>query len=149
MKKQLTVLLAGVLLAALVVAMFAGLRPAAAAPGEQIIQPMTGPVLNFATRKVLTSTVWYSQQAQWGTMKTAETQYTVDQTIVAAAANTVTFSLQRSNDGVNWVDYTLVNANVADANAFTTTVTEGKFVRLKITPTNANPVTVTVNTLLK
>jgi hypothetical protein len=76
----------------------------------------------------------------------ADLQYVIDQTDV----NTVTLKLQFSNDNVNWTDgATLVTDNAADAAALAQHAIFGKWARVYATVTNTNPVTVTVNAILK
>lgn len=76
----------------------------------------------------------------------ADVQYVIDQT----TTNTVTLKLQFSNDGVNWTDgATLVTDNAADAASLAQQALFGKWGRVYATVTNTNPVTVSVNAVLK
>lgn len=71
-------------------------------------------------------------------------QWVFDQTVVAAAANTTTLTLQFSNDGVNWVDgAAVVSANAADATDLQPQLVFGRYVRLSANVSNALPVTIT------
>ena len=74
----------------------------------------------------------------------------VDQTIVAAAANTTTIKLQFSNDNSNFVDgVTVVNANAADAGDLQQFQLFGRWACVYATVSNSNPVTVTVLGVVK
>lgn len=76
----------------------------------------------------------------------ADVQYVIDQTDV----NTVTLKLQFSNDGVNWTDgATIVADNAADAAVLAQYALFGKWARVYADVTNTNPITVSVNAILK
>lgn len=76
----------------------------------------------------------------------ADVQYVIDQT----DTNTVTLKLQFSNDAVNWTDgATLVADNAADASTLAQVALFGKWARVYADVTNTNPVTVSVNAILK
>lgn len=69
-------------------------------------------------------------------------QWLIDQ---AALTNTLSISLQFSNDGVNWVDGArAVTSNVADAGDMQQFAVFGKFVRAYTSLDNTNPVTITL-----
>ena len=77
-------------------------------------------------------------------------QTSIDQTIVAAAANTATLKLQFSNDNSTYVDgVTVVNANAADANDLQQYQLFGRWACVYATLSNSNPVTVTVLGVVK
>ena len=70
----------------------------------------------------------------------------LDQTNV----NTVTLTLQFSNDGENWTDgAALATSNAADAALLQQVNVFGKYARVYANVTNSNPLTVTVIGVLK
>lgn len=79
----------------------------------------------------------------------AEMQLVVDQTVVAGAPNTVTIALEYSNDRINWTSSAITSNVVADYNGWFTPTITGHYNRIKVTPTNVNPVTVTVSSVLE
>lgn len=79
----------------------------------------------------------------------AEMQLVVDQTVVAAAANTTTVVIQYSNDRINWTDQAVKSGNTADLNEWSTPTVTGHYWRAKVTPSNALPVTVTLSAVMK
>lgn len=108
---------------------------AAAAPGEAVL---------FST-SVLTEDT-YSARAPVAAFQRTDIQHVLDQTDV----NTVTLTLQFSNDGENWTDgAALVSNNAADASLLQQVSVFGKYARVFANVTNSNPVTVTVIGVLK
>jgi hypothetical protein len=70
-----------------------------------------------------------------------DVQYVIDQGTV----NTVTLTIQYSNDGSNWVNGpALVSSNAADAGDLTRFPVFGRFARINQDVANTNPLTVTL-----
>ena len=112
---------------------------AAAAPGEAVL---------FSTT-VLTDDA-YSARVPVAAFQRTDIQHVLDQTVVAAAPNTTTLTIQFSNDGENWTDgAALVSANAADAALLQQVNVFGKYARVYANLTNNNPITVTVIGVLK
>lgn len=121
---------------------------AAPTPISVSAQAAPGEVVLFAG-KVLTEDV-YSAAVQVKAFQRTDIQHVFDQTIVAAAANTTTLTIQFSNDGSNWTDgAALVSANADDASLLQQVAVFGKYARVKADVTNNNPVTLTVIGILK
>jgi len=112
---------------------------AAAAAGEAV----------FFSTSVLTDDT-YSARVPVAAFQRTDIQHVLDQTVIAAAANTTTLTIQFSNDGVNWTDgAALVSSNSADAALLQQVNVFGKYARVKADLTNNNPLTVTVIGVLK
>lgn len=149
------VTVAVVLFLALGVAMF-GSQMATAAPAGQEI-PAVGAggyrpsYANLFARAVTTSTATtYGPVVDVTLYDESELRLGVDQTIVDAVANTVTVSLQNSMDRVNWTTTALASNVTTDTTTWmTTTVPLGRFWRAAVTPSNGNPVTVTLDAVLE
>ena len=108
---------------------------AAVAPGEVVL----------FSASVLTEDT-YSARVPVAAFQRTDIQHVLDQTDV----NTVTLTLQFSNDGENWTDgAALVSNNAADASLLQQTNLFGKYARVYANVTNSNPVTVTVIGVLK
>jgi hypothetical protein len=72
-------------------------------------------------------------------------QYTIDQTAVSSVVNTTTLTLQFSNDNSNWVDGpAIASANTADASVMQQYAVFGRYARMKVDLSNANPITISV-----
>lgn len=100
--------------------------------------------LAFVTTKVFTAD-GNSTGLNVQNIDVVDLQTVADQTLIAAAANTVTLKLQFSNDGVNWVDgATVLTANAADATDMTQQAVYGKLARINVDVSNTNPVTLSV-----
>lgn len=122
-----------------------------AAPTPVSVNPGSGVGQNAVlwSSKVITQDTATSSMSVQNYGK-ADIQYLVDQTIVAAAANTTTVKLQFSNDGVNWVDgINLVAANVADGGDMNQFAVFGSRMRLYADVSNTNPVTWTLGVTAK
>lgn len=77
-------------------------------------------------------------------------QYLVDQTLVASAANTVTLNLQFSNDMITFVDGVAAASDVAtDTAGLVQLQLFGRHTCVYANVTNTNPVTITVNGVVK
>ena len=77
-------------------------------------------------------------------------QYLIDQTAVAGAPNTTTLTLQFSNDLVTYVDsVAAVTDNAADASGMVQLQLFGRHTCVYANVTNTNPVTLTVNGVVK
>jgi hypothetical protein len=141
-----TLLFAGLLLAGMNTAQAAQPGPlmaptpvsvsaAAAASGEAVL---------FST-SVLTADT-YSARVPVAAFQRTDIQHVLDQTDV----NTVTLTLQFSNDGENWTDgAALATSNAADAALLQQVAVFGKYARVYANVTNSNPLTVTVIGVLK
>jgi hypothetical protein len=74
-------------------------------------------------------------------------QYVIDQ---GATPNTVTLSIQYSNDGTNWdPGLTIVSGNAADATAMQQFPLYGQFARVRADVALTQPVTITIPGLAK
>jgi len=77
-------------------------------------------------------------------------QYIVDQTIVAAAANTTTLTLQWSNDNANYVNgLAVATNNVTDTSDLQQFQLFGRHACIYADVTNTNPVTITALGVVK
>ena len=77
-------------------------------------------------------------------------QYLIDQTAVAGAPNTTTLTLQFSNDLVTYVDsVAAVTDNAADASGMVQLQLFGRHTCVYANVTNNNPITLTVNGVVK
>ena len=77
-------------------------------------------------------------------------QYLIDQTAVAGAPNTTTLKLQFSNDLVTYIDGTnVVSGNAADASDLQQYQLFGRHTCVYADVTNSNPLTLTVNGVVK
>ncbi len=77
-------------------------------------------------------------------------QYLIDQTAVASAPNTTTLTIQFSNDLVTYVDgVNAVADNAADASGMVQMQLFGRHACVYANVSNTNPVTVTVNGVVK
>ena len=77
-------------------------------------------------------------------------QYNIDQTLVETTANTTTLTIQFSNDLVTYVDgLNAVADNAADASGLVQMQLFGRHTCVYANVTNTNPVTVTVNGVVK
>lgn len=84
-----------------------------------------------------------SNALQLPTYKVLDVQYVIDQD--DAATNTLTLTLQWSNDNTNWSDGPAIVANnSADADSMVQVVNMGRYARINNNVANTNTVTVTV-----
>lgn len=100
-----------------------------------------GAKLNFMPRnsRIVTSTAAYGEAVQVGKYKTIDVQSVVD----VGSANTITLTLQYSNDGVNFVDGPVVGAVAADANTMVQYAAFGDVMRLKYDAASTTAITIT------
>lgn len=157
-KSRLSILGALLLALLLFTAMVVSFQPARAdVPGPlAAVTPVSvnpqsgiGQRVQFFTTDVITQDTYSPfQNVQQGSKM--DLQWVVDQTVVAAAANTTTLTIEYSCDGNNWVtEHTPVNANTADANAIGQFTTFCAYGRVYANVTNTNPLTITVMGLVK
>lgn len=144
-----------VLFLALGVAML-GSQMATAAPVEQQIPAIAAGGLRPGAASLFNSVVtsetavWYGPATDVTLYDESELNFVVDQTVVAGAPNTVSIAIENSWDRVNWTRTVVTATNTNDQNLIVTdTVPLGRFWRVRVAPTNANPVTVTVNAVLE
>lgn len=144
-----------VLFFALGVAML-GSQMATAAPAQQEIpaaasgayRPAAAQLFNSAVTSA--TAVWYGPAVDVMSFDESEINYVIDQAPVAGVPNTVSLALENSWDRVNWTRTVITAGNFEDKSLIVTdTAPIGRYWRLRVAPTNANPVTVTVNAVLE
>lgn len=97
-------------------------------------------VMNFMLARQITTNTRECQIA--GVHEVADIQYVIDQ---AAATNTLTLTLQYSNDNSHFTSGPdIVAANTADADSLAQYAVFGQYACINATVANTNPVTVTV-----
>jgi hypothetical protein len=151
-KNKLYVAMAVVMAVALLLAGFSSLTKIASATPVAEAEYTQAPVAAVLyTGTFLTSAVQYGSPVNVINFDATEMQYVIDQTAVVSPTqpNTLTLTLQYSNDQVNWTDQALVSNNIADASGWLTPTVTGRFWRVKLTPTNDLTTTVSVITVLK
>jgi hypothetical protein len=147
MKKYISLFIVA---AVLTVCLFTAFGNAPVAEAQQITVPQTGSLLAFAQNTaVATSTTQYGPILNIAAWDDTEMQYVIDQGIVPTNANTITVSLDYSNDKVNWSTTALVTANAADASGWLSPGLTGAYGRLRMAGTNTNTVTLTFIALAK
>jgi len=152
MKSKLYVAMAIVMALALLVAGFSSLtKIASATPVAQAEFTQAPVAVVLYTGTFLTSAVQYGAAIDVLNFDESEMQYVIDQTAVVSPTlpNTLTLTLQHSNDQINWTDGALVSNNVADASGWLSPTVTGKFWRMKLTPSSSLTTTVSVVSVLK
>lgn len=149
-----TIVLAVVLFAAVLLSMntaqadIPGPLVAPTPVSASVAAPAPGEVVLFSN-KVLTEDV-YSTAVLVKNFQRTDIQHIFDQTVIAAAANTTTLTIQFSNDGTNYTDgAALVSSNADDASLLQQVAVFGKYARVYANVSNSNPVTLTVIGVLK
>lgn len=114
--------------------------PAAVTPVANVNARDLARVMNFMLATRVTTNTRACQVA--GVHEVADIQYVIDQ---ATATNTLTLTLQYSNDAANFTSGPdLVGANSADADSLAQYAVFGQYACIYATVANTNPVTVTV-----
>ena len=133
----------GVLMGGLAPERVSAAPPAAPTPvaSLNLASGWSGDLIWYDETVVVTGTAYGSAPINIANFELADVQYVIDQ----GTTNTVTLTLQLSNNGVDWVTgTTLVAANAADASVLSQVPLFGKFARVLVDATNTNPLTVTV-----
>ena len=103
----------------------------------------------FFTNKVLTADT-RSSCFEVPDYSVIDLQYNIDQTLVETTANTTTLTIQFSNDLVTFVDgLNAVADNAADASGMVQLQLFGRHTCVYANVTNTNPITLTVNGVVK
>lgn len=120
--------------------------PAAPTPVANIPAPDSWQVVSF--QSLITVTADRGGNAlQLPGFDYADIQYVIDQ---GSTTNTITLTVQYSNDNANWVSgEALVSGNAADATDITRVPLFGRYTRIYQDVTNSTDVTVTVLGLVK
>lgn len=116
---------------------------------QAVLTPVSVPANGFAGAKltflprssrIVTSTAAYGDAVSVGKYKTLDVHTVVD----VGSANTITLTLQYSNDGVNFVDGPVIgNALTADTNTLIQYAAFGDVMRLKYDTATTTAITVT------